>query len=406
MQLHQPRLLQAVFEMEGCRFENLGTKLLPSLRFGENGVAERPRAKPPSSASRTSKISSMPIGYLKAAWMAAFNSHAGTERIIQGNEVFRRLRLGWAVRWIYTLATLPSFLISTKHWKAQGPNEYFRAAVRSRRRRNRRSADEDKSLTIDYSATMTAASQTQHQTIITPWHVAFQIVEPFVVKITTPEASGTGFLVSSGGDHELLGIATAAHVINFPHYWEQPIRIQHFQSGKTVFLTHVDRYVDIDHDRDIALVVIKHGELPFPNQTLPIIAEDMCLKVGVQIGWMGFPAIAPNNLCFFSGSTSCWVGSEGFYFVDGVAINGVSGGPAFSIDSDNSVEIIGVVSAYVPNRATGAQLPGLCVVRDVLPLYETIKRLVSLEEAKKQEKPADGPPPPQRQPSSSDQTRY
>jgi len=100
------------------------------------------------------------------------------------------------------------------------------------------------------------------------------------------------------------------------------------------------------------------------------------------------------------------VEAEGFYFVDGVAINGVSGGPTFQINrEDNKVRIIGLVSAYVPNRAAGAQLPGLCVVRDISPIYETIKRLRSWEEAKKQEKPPEGPPPPSPSPPSPEPTR-
>ncbi len=239
----------------------------------------------------------------------------------------------------------------------------------------------------------------------TSWHVAFQTIEPYVVKINTPEGSGTGFLIASTGDQELLGIATAAHVIDTAHYWEQPIRIQHFQSEKTVFLNHPDRLIDINYTRDIASIVIRGGKLPFPKDTLPIIPEDKCLKVGVEVGWMGFPAIALANLCFFSGSTSCWVEAEGFYFVDGVAINGVSGGPTFTITKENKVQIIGVVSAYGPNRATGTQLPGLCVVRDVLPLYNMSKGLKNFEEAKKQEKPPEGPPPPAPAPSSGDQTR-
>jgi hypothetical protein len=239
----------------------------------------------------------------------------------------------------------------------------------------------------------------------TPWHVAFETVEPYVVKIITPNGSGTGFLFVSTENQELIGIATAAHVIDLPHYWEQPIRVQHFKSAKTLFLNHLDRSIDINYARDTASIVFRRGDLPFPDQMLPIIPEDKRLKVGVEVGWMGFPAITPENLCFFSGNTSCWVGTDGFYFVDGVAINGVSGGPTFAINQDNKVQIIGLVSAYVPNRATGAQLPGFCVVRDILPLYQTIKTLQSFEEAKKQEKPPEGPPPPSPSPPSSDPMR-
>ncbi len=227
----------------------------------------------------------------------------------------------------------------------------------------------------------------------TPWHVAFQDVEPYVVKITTPSAAGTGFLVALSPNKRLIGIATAAHVIDYPHYWEQPIRIEHFSSGKTVFLNHPDRFIEINATKDTASIVLQRGDLPVPDQAPATISETHHLKVGVEVGWVGFPAIAPANLCFFSGAISSWVEGEGFYFVDGVAINGVSGGPAFSVSQENKVHIIGVVSAYVPNRATGIPLPGLCVLRDVAPLQQMIKGLTNLKQAKEQEKTPETPPP-------------
>jgi len=236
------------------------------------------------------------------------------------------------------------------------------------------------------------------------WHMAFEQIAPYVVKIITPQGSGTGFLVAVSGNKHLVGIATATHVLDFAHYWEQPIRIEHAKSGETIFLNNADRFVEVNYKRDIASIVIPNGKLPFPSETLGIIAEDKYIKIGVELGWVGFPAIAQNNLCFFSGTVSSWVEEDGFYFVDGVAINGVSGGPAFCI-KDNKVHLIGVVSAYVPNRATGATLPGLCVVRDVQPLNKMITELKSLEEAKKTETTSDEPPPPPSGPTSSEQTR-
>jgi hypothetical protein len=182
-------------------------------------------------------------------------------------------------------------------------------------------------------------------------------------------------------------------VIDSSHYWQQPIRVQHFQSGKTLFLNHSARLIEIDEARDIASIMFVRGDLPFPDRTIPIIEDNYRLKVGTDVSWVGFPAIAPDNLCFFSGNISCWVQKDRFYFVDGVVIPGVSGGPTFAIIY-NEVHIIGIVSAYVvPNPSTGAQLPGLCVVRDVFPLYETVKMLRSFEEAKEQEKLPAGRPP-------------
>jgi secreted trypsin-like serine protease len=68
------------------------------------------------------------------------------------------------------------------------------------------------------------------------------------------------------------------------------------------------------------------------------------------------------------------------YFVDGVTINGVSGGPAIHL-TEMGVSIIGVVSAYAPNRATGETLPGLGIVRDVSQFHEELARFTSLESA-------------------------
>ncbi len=239
----------------------------------------------------------------------------------------------------------------------------------------------------------------------TPWHVAFQRIEPYVVKILTPSAAGTGFLVAVTPNKNLIGIATAAHVIDYPHYWELPIRIEHFKSGKTIFLNHRERFIEVNQETDTGSIVFKRGDLAVSDKVLPTISETKHLKVGVEVGWVGFPALAPTNLCFFSGAISSWVEKEGFYFVDGVAINGVSGGPAFFINADNQIEIIGVVSAYVPNRATGAQLPGLCVIRDVAPLQAMIQGLTNLEEAKQQEKTPETPPPAPAAPASSEPTR-
>ena len=64
----------------------------------------------------------------------------------------------------------------------------------------------------------------------------------------------------------------------------------------------------------------------------------------------------------------------------------VSGGPTFHIRQDN-VRVIGVVSAYMANRATGEALPGLCVVRDVSHLQQITGHFKSIDEAKEKETP-------------------
>jgi hypothetical protein len=141
--------------------------------------------------------------------------------------------------------------------------------------------------------------------------------------------------------------------------------------------------------------MIARGDLPFPNSALPLVPRGKFLRVGNEIGWLGFPAVQTTSLCFFGGRISAWDDDMKFYFVDGVAIHGVSGEPAFFLTYPQPT-LVGVVSAYVPNRATGEVLPGLSVVRDVIQFHELAPTFEFLAQAKAQESPATPPvtPPP------------
>lgn len=226
------------------------------------------------------------------------------------------------------------------------------------------------------------------------WSQAVEVIEPHVLRISTPQGSGTGFLISNGRNSAICGIATAAHVVDHAHYWEEPIRIDHVNSGKSVVVRRYERAVLLDSNRDTAAILFDRGDLPIPADPLPLAPKEMFLKVGNKIGWLGFPAIPAASLCFFSGDISAWLQAQTAYLVDGVAINGVSGGPAFhTVEEASTVVIIGVVSAYVPNRATGEVLPGLSVVRDVAQFHELAPTFASLDQAREAEPPADVPPP-------------
>ena len=98
---------------------------------------------------------------------------------------------------------------------------------------------------------------------------------------------------------------------------------------------------------------------------------------------MGYPALAPNHLSFFTGSISCYLDDQLAYLVDGVAINGVSGAPAFTVFSkgEEKIHLVGLVSGYIPSRATGESLPGVCFVVGIHPFHEFIRGIKSLEEA-------------------------
>jgi hypothetical protein len=44
VQLHQPRMHWAVFEVDRYRLKDIGTKFFPCLCFGEDAMSERSRA--------------------------------------------------------------------------------------------------------------------------------------------------------------------------------------------------------------------------------------------------------------------------------------------------------------------------------------------------------------------------
>jgi hypothetical protein len=137
-------------------------------------------------------------------------------------------------------------------------------------------------------------------------------------------------------------------------------------------------------NRDAATIIVNAQALPFPATTLPLLESSSHLKIGVEVGWVGFPAIAPINFCFFSGPISFFIEDESSYLIDGVAINGVSGGPVFR-KLPNEPELVGIVSAYKANRRATDTLPGLLVAQDITPVHEHIQQINNLDEAKETE---------------------
>lgn len=153
-----------------------------------------------------------------------------------------------------------------------------------------------------------------------------------------------------------------------------------------------DRAVYVEPALDSAGIVFSLVGLPLPDQILPLVPKERFIKPGVEIGWLGFPAIPRADLCFFSGRVSAFLPDISAYLVDGVAINGVSGDPALHLQGD-SLRVMGIVSAYIPNRATGDVLPGVAVIRDATQFHDLAQRFQSFDDAKKQESPPTEPPP-------------
>lgn len=212
------------------------------------------------------------------------------------------------------------------------------------------------------------------------WQGAVERIRPYVVRIATPEHSGTGFLFAFAAEGGICGIATAAHAVHQASLWEQPIRIEHTASGTERLLRLGERTIVVDVDTDTAAIVFLREELALPEVLLPATPESSNYRTGIEIGWVGFPSVARDELCFFSGRISAWRESSKSYLVDGVAINGVSGGPAFHVDEEGRPLLIGVMSAYLPNKAVGVTLPGLSVVQHVGHLEKWVQSLKSLEQ--------------------------
>lgn len=221
-----------------------------------------------------------------------------------------------------------------------------------------------------------------------PWQDAIDLLIPYVVKISTPIGSGTGFLFAYSADQSICAVATAAHVVSHAHEWRQPIRVLHHVSRQDKLLTAEERAIVLDYDLDTAAITFSKSSIPFPEQLLSLAPEGKFLRPGVEIGWVGFPALSPENLCFFAGYISAYLLKLETYLVDGVIIHGVSGGPAFMRESTGGVTLAGVLTAYVPNRAAGEPLPGLGMVSDVSQMQVFVKKFKSLGEAKDQETPS------------------
>lgn len=212
------------------------------------------------------------------------------------------------------------------------------------------------------------------------WQQAVETIKPYVVRISTPDHSGTGFLFAYAAGGGICGFATAAHTLSQAFYWEQPVRVEHFATGTERLLRPVDRSIVLDESTDTGAIVFLRDDFPLPQTPLPTTPESMNYRVGVEIGWVGFPGVQLDQLCFFSGRISAWLDQKQAYLVDGVAISGVSGGPAFHVGADGQPVLLGVVSAYLPNKAAGAALPGLSVVQHIGHLEKWVEGLKSLEQ--------------------------
>ncbi|MCP2210605.1 S1 family peptidase [Bradyrhizobium diazoefficiens] len=216
------------------------------------------------------------------------------------------------------------------------------------------------------------------------WEAAINIVQEHVVRIETPTGYGTGFLAFYNHDAAWCGVATAAHVVSHADEWQQPIKVRNVASPEPKFLTPTDRIIFVDHSNDSAVVLFVKGDFQLPQIPIGLMPPGQPESIGIDVGWLGYPNIEPNTLCFFAGTVSARQEARKGYLIDGVAINGVSGGPVFHCPSPGEVQIIGCVSAYHANRATGEALPGLLRAQDVSHFRGVAERIRNIDEANAQ----------------------
>lgn len=203
--------------------------------------------------------------------------------------------------------------------------------------------------------------------------------------------NASGFLCFYNEAHNLCGIATAHHVVAHADQWLQPIRISHYTTNTNAFLRDSDRVIWVDENKDSAVILFNVGDLQLPEQPVQLLPTDNRLPIGVEVGWLGYPGLAAYTLCFFSGNVSAWQDFRNAYLIDGVAINGVSGGPViYSTDGTAAnVSIVGTISAYRANRATGETLPGLSIAQDVTHFQAMVAHVRTIDEANRQRAEAE-----------------
>ena len=214
------------------------------------------------------------------------------------------------------------------------------------------------------------------------WDQIVSKMIPHVVKIETQGGYGTGFLSLYHEEKTLCGVATARHVVIHASEWQQPIRIRHHISGETVFLATSEWAIFENQNTDSAVILFRKPKFPLPEEPISLRPSELIIPVGVEVGWLGFPSVAPNNLCFFSGNISARPNTKA-YLIDGVSIHGVSGGPVIHVDKVDGIQIVGIVTEYHPNRQTGEALPGLLMAQDVSHFNDVASTFQSIDEANK-----------------------
>ena len=133
------------------------------------------------------------------------------------------------------------------------------------------------------------------------WDSIVDKLNSHIVKIETQDGHGTGFLALYNEDKTLCGVATAMHVVAHANEWQQPIRLKHHLSGETVFIEvkKDERAIWLEQETDSAVILFPKKEFPLPEDSISLLPRTSSINIGVEVGWLGFPNVAPDDLCFF-----------------------------------------------------------------------------------------------------------
>jgi len=209
-------------------------------------------------------------------------------------------------------------------------------------------------------------------------------------------AWGTGFPIAKykiPGNLSLV-LATAKHVVSFSANDTVDWKIEQFDlhgnlkqnisfksnnsiTGNSPIRTHTEF--------DIAGVFVPNIGSIDQYKPLRTIPASQAIMPGTKVGWAGFPSLAhellSNQPCYYEGVISAVAdrGNRLYYIIDGHNGPGVSGGPVWCWnDEESNYDIIGLASSYVFRKENPA-LPGLCVFESINPLMAYLSSSTNLE---------------------------
>ena len=228
-------------------------------------------------------------------------------------------------------------------------------------------------------ANMKTADKMREQTMARiEWHQAVKVMAKNMVKISTRgDGYGSGILVpppaNAPGNYCIL---TAYHVVRTADQTGATIDILIEDTNRIIKLPSLQRSIFFIEKRDQALILFSSSKTFGSINSYKLPEGPGHYSRGVEFGWLGWPRIARDTLCFFRGVVSAYVEQDDAYLVDGASIHGISGGPVFCCQEDNTISLAGIVTEYHPNQVvtdngkTSQAWPGLAMFRTVNPLLE------------------------------------